>query len=124
MRHQVVIWAYVGIGAFAVGAAGAWQIQEWRHDADDKARVEQAARDSLRRAENADRAAGDYEETKTAAEVRERVVIKEVTRVVEKPVYRNECLDDDGLRILAADIQARTASGKPAAAVPRASDPR
>lgn len=119
-----MIWAYVGGGALLAGLAGGWYARDVKADADDKVRAEQVAKDIARRANEADAAAASYEALKASIDARERVVIKEVTRVVEKPVYRNECLDDDGLRILAADIQARSAPGKPAAAVPAASAAR
>jgi hypothetical protein len=67
-------------------------------------------------------AATKYEAIKTAAEVREIRVKEEVDRVVEKPVYTNICLDDDGLRILADDIASRHTGGRPKPAVPSPAD--
>lgn len=64
-----------------------------------------------------DKAAASHESFKTKAAVRDRIVQVEVDRVVEKPVYLNQCVDDDGLRILAADIDARAVAGVPARAV-------
>lgn len=55
--------------------------------------------------------------------VRERVVVKEVERVLEKPMYRSVCLDDDGLRILADDIAASNARRELEPPVPAASSP-
>ena len=115
-----MIWAYVGAGALAAGLAGGYYLRDLQADADDKARLEQANKDAMRRAENADRASATYESAKDATQARERVVIKEVTRVVTRPVYRNECVDADGLRILADDIAARTAPRQPAPALPDA----
>ena len=66
-----------------------------------------------------DSAAVKHEQFKTRVEVREVQVLKEVDRVIEKPVYSNVCVDDDGLRIIAADIAARhDAPSQPAPAVP------
>ena len=47
-----------------------------------------------------------YAASEAKTNSRERVVIKEVIRVVQKPVYLEQCLDDDGLHILADDAAA------------------
>ena len=107
-----MIWGYVGAVALASGLAGGYYLRDLQADAADKLRAEVAARDAHRRIENADRAAGSYEQATAVEETRERVVIKEVTRVVSRPVYRAECVDADGLRILAADIAAGPAAGQ------------
>ena len=65
-----------------------------------------------------DTAAVKHEQFKTRVELREIEILKEVDRVVEKPVYSNVCVDDDGLRIIAADIAARHAASQPAPTVP------
>lgn len=54
---------------------------------------------------------------------RERVVYQTITetvdRIVERPVYRNVCLDTSGLRALADAIHGRADDpGQPAPAVP------
>lgn len=67
-------------------------------------------------------AAAKLEEAKAKRRVVERTITKEVDRVVEKPVYRNVCLDADGLRVandaLAGEVSADPA--QPHAAVPAA----
>ena len=40
----------------------------------------------------------------------ERTVVRETTKVVERPVYRNVCLDPDGVRLINADKEGK-ASG-------------
>jgi hypothetical protein len=80
--------------------------------------TQEAAKVQIRRMDNIDAAANAHEKVKQVAKVRERIVVQEVERVIEKPVYRNVCMDDDGLRILSDDIASRNASGKPAPAVP------
>lgn len=119
-----MIWAYVAAGAAAVaiGFGSGWQVRDWKADADQLERLQAEQKDSFRRAEIVDQAATAHEGTKAAAAARERIVIKEVERVVEKPVYRSVCLDDDGLRLLSADIDARHAGGEPAAALPGSSE--
>lgn len=114
MNPQIIIAAIIA----AMGFAGGWEVRAWKAGSDHSAQVEAAARETMRRIEHVDIAANGHEEFKQTAAARERVVIKEVERVIEKPVYRNSCFDADGLRIIAADIAARDPASKPAPTVP------
>ena len=109
-------------GAAAISAVlsfgAAWQIQSWRQDADRYAAAQDLARSQRDNAKLVDRAAEAYQVKQADAEVRERVVVKEVLRVVQQPVYRERCLDDDGMRIIADDIDAANARRGIAPAVP------
>lgn len=46
---------------------------------------------------------------------KEKVVVRETYKVVERPVYRNVCLDDDGLRLIE---QARSNTSKGDSSIP------
>jgi len=119
MSPQLIIALVLAVACFG----GGWKVRAWKAGADERAATEQAVADAKRRSKDADTAAAFYEKSKATQDVRERIVVKEVTRVVEKPVYLRECLDDDGLRILSEDVQSRAAPGEPAPAVPAASAP-
>lgn len=106
------------LAGLAFGGAGIWKVQSWRHDAAEKDRIEAEARALLRRQENAIDASVKFQATQADANAREVEVIKEVIRVVSKPVYREQCFDDDGMRIIAADIQATNARRGLGAALP------
>lgn len=54
--------------------------------------------------EHARKSSAAYQAQKAAREERERVRYVQVQKIVEKPVYRNVCLDADGLRELNAAI--------------------
>lgn len=69
---------------------------ELRRQADwNRAELEQRSRDEQKIAP----AAAGLEVDRAKAKTVERVVTQYVDRVLEHPVYRNVCLDDDGLRI-------------------------
>ena len=114
--------AAAAVLALAIGLAGGWLTRGWKAGNDERNAIEQAAHDARRRVERADQAAGKFEDKRAATAVRWRTVEKEVERVVEKPVYRNVCLDPDGLRILADEIDRNPHSGEPAPAMPAASE--
>lgn len=80
-----------------------------------------AALEQFRRAEVAGRAGADHESVRAQLDDEGRTINEGVNRVVEKPVYRDVCLDDDGMRELTAAITGRRAASQPATAVPAAS---
>lgn len=119
-----MIYAAIAAVIFALGFGAGIKVHSTMDRAEQAAQLEQQVKERAIQAQRVDQAAQRHEQFKAAALVRERVVIKEVERVVQTPVYRNKCIDADGLRILAADIAARTAPSEPAPAVPAASGPR
>lgn len=86
--------------------------------------VNQRATERLQR-QNSNTAAVAHESDKVRIETEYRDVIKEVQRVVEKPVYRNVYLDPDGLSVI-GDALARAYNdpGEPGNAVPKAATPK
>lgn len=102
----------------AIAFGGGWQVRAWKAGADETERIEQANRDALRRAEHSDKAAAGYEGKRAAGQQQQRIITREVERVVEKPIYRNVCLDDDGLRAVAAALGASSPAGSASSPVP------
>lgn len=47
----------------------------------------------------------EYQQEKAQREENERVRYVEIQKIVEKPIYHNVCLDDDGLRIINSAIK-------------------
>lgn len=112
-----VIWAVgVGVGIKWQNGIQAVKVAE---------SVRRAAAQFDARRLDINKAAEKHEIFKTVTETRWREVQREVERVVEKPVYRNVCLDDDGLRILSDGIKARYPGSEPKSTVhaPAHSDP-
>lgn len=119
------MYAFIATALIAavLAGAGAWRVQNWRFAAIEKDRIEAQAEKERNDRKAIDVAAEGHETFKAASQARERIVKQEVDRVVEKLVYRNVCLDDDGLSILAADIAARNIAGQPPGPMPAASSP-
>lgn len=118
-----MIAAYVGAAAMVAGFAMGWQIHSWKAGAEEA----RAARAASLELEGRDRrihaASAQYQVKLAAAQERERIVIQEVERVASKPEYRDQCLDDDGMRILTDDIESSNARRGLGPAVPAASAP-
>ena len=56
--------------------------------------AEEAAKDK------AQKASEDYEQTKQTERVKTETITRTVQKVVERPIYINTCLDDDGVRLI------------------------
>lgn len=90
----------------AAGACffGGWTANDWRRDAEVLEQKQADAKENFRRGEPEGEKGKAFEQDKSQIVKQLRPIIREVERVVEKPVYRNVCLDDDGLRLLRSAI--------------------
>ena len=115
-------WAWAGA---ALVAWGSWQRMEAR-SATAKLESERAAAitEVFRRTEIAAGASARYEDRRAQRQQQARVITKEIDRVVEKPVYRDVCLDADGVRLLSAAITGAADPRQSAPAMPASSASR
>lgn len=122
-KRHMSIFAYIAIAAaiFLAGAAGGWKAHVGITASRDLEAELTRQRDVLRKTEKIDTSAVQHEIAKTRIETEFVTITKEVERVVEKPTYRNICLDDDGLRVIAAAIGAASTPSLAASTVPRPS---
>jgi hypothetical protein len=115
------IYAYIvaAVLLFATGTGVGVKWEKGQQALRDKEAREQA--DEVRRQQlrGVDTAAEGHENDKTAIQTVFRTITKEVEHVVEKPVYRNVCIDPDGLRVANRAIAGGSAASGPAPAVPR-----
>ena len=84
------------IGA-AVAATSAWQVQSWRFDAKEKQRLESEAEIRRMNEKRTTIAAEGLGKDKREIEIRYRTITKTVTKFIDRPVYKNICLDQDGI---------------------------
>lgn len=115
--------AYAAAVALVAGIVLGWSVAGWRADARDLQRERAEALALQGRQRGIQAASEKLEVQREQRTARERIVVKEVERVLEKPVFRNVCLDDDGLRILTDDIAASNVRRELGSPVPGASAP-
>jgi len=113
------VYIAIAIIAAALSGAGTWRVQDWRYGAKEKDRLEAVARDRMRAEKTNDTAAVGHEGDKVRIRKVFVPINQEVERVVEKPIYRDICFDDDGLRLIATAILATTTTSQPAGTVSR-----
>lgn len=119
-----MIYTYAATALVSAGLAfsGGWMVRGWKAGADKVEQMRADDRTAIHRAERGDGAAVAHEATKAGMRRQDQILTREVERVVEKPVYRDVCIDADGLRIIAAALDGADADpGQSAPAVP---DPR
>ena len=113
---KFVAWAFVA--GLAMGGLGTWKVLDWRA-AKAEQKHQKAAFDQFRANERKGRAASaDYQKESERERTRFRTIYRDVEKVVDRPVYRNVCLDADGVRIVNAAIGASAAASRSSAAMP------
>ena len=85
--------------------ASSWQAKEQKRITKDNELVEE-------KREVAQEASTKFEEKKVANEVQYRTVTVTLEKIIDRPVYLNQCLDDDGLRVLNDQISGNPNPGK------------
>lgn len=116
-----MIWTHVAAAVIAAAIAftSGWKVNGWRHDSAEKQRIENTQELARLNAKTSDKAAIGHESFKENERVIYQTITKTVEKIVERPVYRNSCFDDDGLRQFNAAVTgAEPATSKPAPAVP------
>lgn len=116
----MTIWLKLAIitGIFLAGLASGVKIHAGMIAQRDLAAQQAGIKEQARRADKIDVAAGGHEADKAQIRTEFKTIIKEVDRVVQKPVYLNICFDDDGLRAARAAIGPAATASQPAPAVP------
>ena len=109
--------AVVAAVIFALGAASGVKVHSALTDQKELAKQQAAAKQQHLRLEKIDVAATGHEADKAQLRTQFKTIIKEVDRVVQKPVYLNVCFDDDGLRAARAAIGPAATASQPAPAV-------
>ena len=119
------LYTYVATAlvAAALGGAGAWKVQGWRFAAQDAQRLEAQAEATRINEKAASAASTSFETKKASNETRYRTITVEVEKIVDRPVYLQQCLDDDGLRLINSQIRRETPPGQLGLKLPRPGAP-
>ena len=115
-----MIWTHVAamIAGAGLAFAGAWTVQDWRYGAREAERLQRVAEHAHKNERSADKGAAGHEADRASIRTEFIPVTKEAERVIAKSVYRNVCLDVDGLRLLARIIDGQSSTGESAPTVP------
>ena len=113
--------AAVAAGLFIAGGWIGHSVTAASYRADIIKEQQAAAEAVAAAAARANEQAEELEKARAQREIVYRTITRQVDKIVDRPVYRGDCLDDDGLRITNEAITgAPAAASQPAAAVPKA----
>ena len=101
-----------GLISLVLGFGSGMGLQKLFWIAADKERIENETKTKENNKEKAHEASTSYEGKRTANEIRYRTVTVTVEKLVDRPMYINQCLDDDGLRTLNEQITRQPDSSK------------
>ena len=109
MNSLLKNWKLILIAVCFVLIVGAWQYDhaaQYRHGRESMAaEISNRLKDSAIEKAKQDRETSvAYQTGKAVREEKERVRYVQVQKIVEKPVFRNTCVDSDGLSIINAAI--------------------
>lgn len=120
MTIRMGLWIAGIVALFAGGFLTGSRITAASYQADIIKEQQAAAQAVAEAAAKANQHAEELEQARAQREIIYRTITRQVDKVVDRPIYRADCLDDDGLRITNEAITgAAAAAGKPAAAVPK-----
>lgn len=104
----------IKVAALALAFLAGWQVNSWRFAAQEAevAKARQAMIDAYREEEA--KSASILEKRLKELRANEKVIERERIKLVDRPVYSNECLDADGVQLVERARTSKTDSGKPA----------
>ena len=98
--------AAIGVALVLAFGAG-WWLRGLQVKAATVDQTKAQAQADVQQAQRTSEAVQTHAKVKTETEIRYVTVTREVEKLVERPVYLERCMDDDGLATLNAQIQRR-----------------
>ena len=108
--------------ALALAFGAGWWLRGLQVKAAMVKQTQAQAQADVQQAQRTSEAVQVHAEEKVKTEIRYVTVTREVEKLVERPVYLERCMDDDGLRVLNGQILGTNSPG-PGPALPEAGHP-
>lgn len=109
IQFKLILAAIVIIGSFATG----WSVKG-AYVAKEQLAIAEAKNELINDFRAMESNVSSTIETKlTSLKANERVINNEIVKIVNRDVYRNECLDVDGLQLIERARTAKTDTAKP-----------
>ncbi len=95
-QYKYYLFALALVASFISGV----KVSGWFNDSKELATQEKVLelKEEFKRHENS--VATNLEEKLKELKANERIIEREKIKIIDRPVYLNECIDDDGLRLL------------------------
>lgn len=107
---KLVAVCFVLITAFGAG----WKVKSWQADSETLA-IENAKTEMINAYRDAERKSARVLEDKLGElKANEKVIEREKLKIIDRPVYLNNCLDSDGLSLIEQARAGKADTAKPA----------
>jgi len=90
-------YAITALIAALLSAGAVWRVQDWRYAEKELERQQFEAESRKMRERAVSLASENHEKAKERERVEYRVVTETIERIVDRPVYSNICMDEDGI---------------------------
>jgi predicted phage-related endonuclease len=119
MNRLTALLIAAGIG-LAAGAGAACKLTADHYIATAAKEQKDAAEAYQAKTAELNQVSAELEQARNDRKIVYRTITKQVEKIVDRDVYRNTCLDDDGVHAINAALAGRAGTGEPTAAVPAA----
>lgn len=106
------------LAVFVLGAGASYKVTANHYQAAAAEQERAAAVAYAERTEQLNAVSADLERARNERKVVYKTITQRVDRIVTRDVYRNTCLDSDGLRTINDALAGRASSGEPAESLP------
>ena len=110
--------AIAALVAALLSGTGAWTARGWLCEANEAERVAAEAEARAKQANVANAAATGHERDKVKLQTKFVTITETVEKIIEKPIYRTDCYDADGMRAHAHATSLTGAACQPSDPVP------
>ena len=90
-------YAIAAIIAALLSGGVVWRVQDWRYAEKEVARLQFEAEARKMRERAISLASVNHEKAKERERVEYKVVTETIERIVDRPIYTNICMDEDGV---------------------------
>lgn len=90
-------YAITALVAALLSAGAVWRVQDWRYAEKELERQQFEAESRKMRERAVSLASENHEKAKERERVVYKVVTETIERIVDRPVYSNICMDEDGI---------------------------
>ena len=114
LKAKIIVGAIVGVALLSTGFYGGWRVKSALIAERDLAIKEASAEFKEAYQTFESDIAFTLDEKLKNLKSNERVVYRETQKIIERPIYSNECLDADGLRLIERARAGKPDTSKPA----------
>jgi hypothetical protein len=112
LQYRILAELALVMVLLCAGFVGGFKVESWRWGASETAAIEKAQQEYRKESDKSASASGELAKQEERVRVQIKTVTKFVDRIVERPVYRADCIDDDGLHAINSALTGASHTGR------------